>query len=106
MVSQVSSIAFWAVALCFLRFAVLSNASDTPRHPHAKRDDEIHRRCVVSKSTPTTCEEACQLETSTMREEALVGGLSHSRSDRSRYQHSGVPNRASNVLITPISQSA
>jgi hypothetical protein len=101
MVSQMSSIAFWAFALCV---AVLSNASDTPRHPHAKRDDEIHRRCV-SKSTPTTCEEACQRETSTIREEALVGGLSHSRSDRLRDQHSGVPNRAVNVLKTPISQS-
>jgi hypothetical protein len=34
MVSRLSSIAFWAVALCFLCFVTLSSA-DTPRHPHA-----------------------------------------------------------------------
>jgi hypothetical protein len=49
MVSRLSSIAVWAVALCFLCFAVLSNASDTPHHPHAKRDDKLRRRSVVSK---------------------------------------------------------
>jgi hypothetical protein len=50
MVSGLSSIAFRALALCFLCFAVLSNASDTPRHPHAKHD-QLQRRSVVSKLT-------------------------------------------------------
>jgi hypothetical protein len=49
MVSQLSIIAMWAAALCLVCFAVLSNASDTPRHPHDKRDDKLRRRSVVSK---------------------------------------------------------
>jgi hypothetical protein len=50
MVSRLSSIAFGALALCFLCFAVLSNASDTPLHPHAKHD-QPKRRSVASELT-------------------------------------------------------
>jgi len=51
MVSRLSSIAFGALALCFFCFAVLSNASDTPCHPHAK-PGQLQRRSVVSGLTP------------------------------------------------------
>ncbi|KAF5664348.1 chitinase 3 [Fusarium heterosporum] len=48
MVSRFSSIAFWAVALCFLSFVTLSNA-DTPRHPHVQ-PGRINRRSVINKA--------------------------------------------------------
>jgi hypothetical protein len=49
-VSRLSRIAFGALALCFLCFAVLSDASNTPRRPQAKHD-QIQRRSVISKLT-------------------------------------------------------
>ncbi|KAG7406899.1 Chitotriosidase-1 [Fusarium oxysporum f. sp. rapae] len=52
MVSRLSSIAFWAVALCFLCFVTLSNA-DTPRHPHAQ-PGRINRRSVITKAPEWT----------------------------------------------------
>ncbi|CAG7560691.1 unnamed protein product [Fusarium equiseti] len=52
MVSRLSSIAFWAVALCFLCFVTLSNA-DTHRHPHAQ-PGRINRRSVITKAPEWT----------------------------------------------------
>ncbi|KAH7202713.1 glycoside hydrolase superfamily [Fusarium redolens] len=49
MVSRLSSIAFWAVALCFLCFVTLSNA-DTHHHPHGR----ISRRSVITKAPEWT----------------------------------------------------
>jgi hypothetical protein len=49
MVLRLANIVFWAVALCFLCFATLTNADNTGSQPRGSRA-RIHRRAnVISK---------------------------------------------------------